>query len=295
MVKQSDRIAMFRAIVLALAFSSGNCCAAFTNSVIDLQKSDGLEAILDGGLHPWRSRGMEKDQIEVGPTDVTVVLPTSEAIHLSIENASFKVLEGNKLSTCSFIGNEGPLAQVAELTKSVCISLGESPSGIDQLVSNVGTRSDPEKYWTTGPLKKGPVRVVVRFQPIFHLDRVTAQLYVSVQWMRPLAEMKFRREPIEPPKGYEGSFVEPPPPTTNDPLPLKGADYYRDIIYQSQIASGPNSPPNASQPTSIAKKEPNSRSYPVKSGGLGWIIAAGIALALALWLIIQRTRRSGRH
>lgn len=166
-------------------------------------------------------------------------------------------------------------------------------SGLDQLISHLGTTPDPSKYWTVQNILRGNSNLQVTFQPIFGYQTVGASVRLFLGWKRPASEMGILSEPIKPPPGYEGVSMDPPTrDLSTEPFPKHGPDYYRELAARAKMKSGEHSPdtpvtedvrsvgspPAQALPTSVSV----ARRVPVWVWAIG--IAALVLIALFVWM-----------
>jgi hypothetical protein len=208
-----------------------NALAGDGRFTIDLRQGDNLKVIFDAGLRPWRTPELESISCEVGPTNLTVILPTGETFDTSVEMASFRVFEGNVLSHADFIGKVVNLQDAATSTRKICAALKIPTEDFEKALANVGTWQNPGKSWC-GTFEAGGVLCDVIFTPIHKSDRTDAEVNITIGWRR---QTKFplhsSLEPIQPPLGYENvSMKEPPLPRSEEQIPKHDADYYKKQI-----------------------------------------------------------------
>ncbi len=204
--------------VLFLGLMQGQASSEERHSV-DLRHSDNLKAIFDAGLRPVRVARLEDEKCDLtSEASLSIILPNERQVEIDVERASFEVLEGNALGEADFFGVTESVPRAVERVKAICRAAGLSDAGLDRVAADLGRLPDPDKRWSQAGRVDG-VRVWVTFYPMWFRDPVEAQVWLLLQWKRSAGPLKFLSGPIQPPPGYEGVSMDPPPPALRPTQP----------------------------------------------------------------------------
>lgn|SRR5882724_4642918 len=180
-------------------------------TAIDLRRGDNLKLLFDAGLRPTRIPGLEKSKIQIGPTQLRIILPDGRNFDVDVERGEFGVIPGNLLYLAELFGVTEPVPRAIERARAICGTANISDAGLEEKANTLGSLPDSDKAWFKSG-GNGGVKVSVTFHPVWSMNQVKAQVWVALQWPRAAGSIHSLDEPIQPPPGFEDVSMEPAPP-----------------------------------------------------------------------------------
>lgn len=287
-------------LLLLIGAQLGGVSKATAQHIIDFTKGKNLRQVYDAGLRPWRIRPDERNSLKVTDQQIRIIAPGAAPFVLDVEIGDFKVLAGNDLSSADFISQPMGLSQGIAKTREMCAALGVKMTGFDEKASQLlalGNQTPAPQYWN-GRGVRNDVRFSVTLNPLFGINETRGKVIVTFEFHPPGKPMKFLKEPIKPPSGYEHLSLERPKSTPGKPFPNPafGFDKMKKRIDDMKAAEdrsaappvSPISPPAApvESPSPVVESHP-----PEPSSSWFWTAAVAIVIAGAAGVIFRSVRR----
>lgn len=230
--------------------------SARAENPIDFSNSDNLKAVYDAGFRPWRNG---PDSCHLDHVNVTIILPEGVQFSLPVEMVDFSVLAENKLSSANFVGEVMSTDETIVKLREICNALNLPTNSLDQFAATFADRAAKSVIWNTRG-QKGEISVFVSTDRLDFIDHLGAEIYVTLQWKRKGAPMKFLTSPVQPPPGYEHESMAPPGVKPGQKgFPAHDMQYYKDLIAKKKAEeanpAAPVAPPPVSVVLSVEEKE----------------------------------------
>ena len=262
---------------------------------IDFRKDGTLKAVFDSGLRPTRVGGLEESDCQIGPANLTILLPESSPFHIEIDRADIRVIQDHELHSLDLFGKTQSIPEAVTLANQVCAAMGMDTKGLDEFIKSLTVEPEGNKFWSNYIATKPGIHIFhIALSPLYFFDHVEAHVNISISWERSRKKHWTLDAPITPPPGYENVSMDPPEwkPSGKPPLPavsleelFKRADTLNAKKLQEAQAEKTHTSTPTEQPTA-----PSTPTHPTEPSSPLWLYALLLliaALLLGTWLYFK--------
>jgi hypothetical protein len=260
---------IFAALLASSAIAHGDP----NRYTLDLRKGHDFKLLYDAGLRPWKETNSTCMVGGAGMKDITYwkfILPNGASFDYASNMANFEVMEDDSIGRIDFSGvDDMPIKDATAMTKSICSSLGIPNAGFEEMIAGLNPSSKFNDHPASEKQGWGHRETIAGIdfdcafiaRPFF--DHTSAQVNITIIWpnrapndpyfSKPPLKMPIRD--LQPPPGYEGVSMAPPPRAPNQKgVPAHDFDYYKQKIaaaFNKQAASEGITPAELKPPPPI--------------------------------------------
>ena len=278
-----------RGVILGLCFNLLMICSSHAQSYsIKLSEDLSLKELFDSGLRPTNVYQAQFVKCEVNDADFALALD-SVTLNFNAAKATFHISSDNNVSEAEFVSRNLSLEDAYSQAVQIFSTFGGAPNNLEEAFREV------QKSRSFAPLREIGVRASKKepevrifflagdFNPASPEDKYV-RIALSAYWMEKAQNRKsLRKQPIEPPPGYE-SFDMAPVLTANQERLVNERESHDGSPKKTQssfIESPASSPDSAKETTPAEVAAVPERGFPIiPVAVIAALLAAGVVFIL---------------